>query len=145
MRQSQLISVIDRAPDLEGDFDGSGSQMAKTGVLAALILHVVMEDAMNRRTATRAKVDLLINRFLDGHPYMCRVTDISPTGMRIHPFVEPQGTPRFMGLQFQLPNAPTIFTASGEAVNSSNGVTGIRFTRLSPECASSIERLLATP
>ena len=36
----------------------------------------------NRRTSARAKVDLLINRFVDGRPNMCRVTDISPTGMR---------------------------------------------------------------
>jgi hypothetical protein len=99
---------------------------------------------MNRRTSTRAKVDLLINRFLDGHPYMCRVTDISSTGMRVIPFVEPKGTPRFMGLQFQLPGTATIFTASGEAVNSSDdgAITGIRFTRLSPECVSSIERFV---
>jgi hypothetical protein len=125
------------------------SEMAKSGAMKFDVLHVAMEDAMNRRISSRAKVDLLINRFLDGHPYMCRVTDISPTGMRIRPFVEPQGTPRFvpprfMGLQFQLPGTPTIFTASGEAVNSSNGVTGIRFTRLSPECVSTIQRLVAT-
>lgn len=101
---------------------------------------------MNRRAAARAKVDLLINRFLHGHPYMCRVTDISATGMRVVPFLEPSGTPRFMGLQFRLPGDDTIFTASGEAMNSSDdgSVSGIRFTRLSPECASSIRRLVAS-
>jgi hypothetical protein len=95
---------------------------------------------MNRRTNARAKVDLLINRFLDGHPYLCRVTDISPTGMRLVPFLEPQRTPRFMGLQFQLPGTDTVITASGEVVNTcgADAGTGVRFTKLPPECASLI-------
>jgi hypothetical protein len=95
---------------------------------------------MNRRTHARAKVDLLINRFVDGHPYLCRATDISPTGMRLVPFLEPQRKPRFMGLQFQLPGTDTVFTAAGEVMNTSAGDsgTGVRFTRLPAECASLI-------
>jgi len=98
----------------------------------------------NRRTSARAKVDLLINRFVDGRPNMCRVTDISPTGMRLVPFGEPKRAPRFIGLQFQLPGTDTVLTASGEVMNSSPGGsgTGIRFTTLAPECASLIRRFV---
>jgi hypothetical protein len=56
---------------------------------------------MNRRKSQRAKVDLLVNRFLDGHPYLCRVTDISPSGLRLVPILEPKGEHRFMGLQLR--------------------------------------------
>ena len=100
---------------------------------------------MNRRTSNRVRVDLLINRFLDGHPYMCRVTDISPTGLRLVPLLEPKQAPRFMGLQFQLPGADTVFTASAEAVNGSpddSAGTGVRFTTLPPDCESVIRRLV---
>ena len=101
---------------------------------------------MNRRIHARAKVDLLINRFLDGQPYVCRVIDISPTGMRLVPVLEPKRKPRFMGLQFQLPGTETVITASGEAVNTSDGdaATGVRFTRLPAECASLIRTFVDT-
>ena len=102
---------------------------------------------MNRRTNNRAKVDLLINRFLDGQPYMCRMTDISPTGLRLVPLLEPKQPPRYMGLQFQLPGADTVFTASAEAVNGSPGDlagTGVRFTSLPAECESVIRRLVGS-
>lgn len=99
---------------------------------------------MNRRTSQRAKVDLLINRFLDGHPYMCRMTDISSTGLRLVPLLEPSNAPRFMGLQFQLPGMETVLTASGEAVEGADpqAGTGVRFTSLTPEYESAIRRFV---
>jgi c-di-GMP-binding flagellar brake protein YcgR len=99
---------------------------------------------MNRRTAHRAKVDLLINRFLDGHPYMCRVTDISTTGLRLVPLLEPKGDHRYMGIQLQLPGTDTIVTASAEAVTDADGTlgTGVRFTSLAPESERALRRFL---
>jgi hypothetical protein len=99
---------------------------------------------MNRRTSTRAKVDIFINRFVNGHPSMCLMTDISPTGLRIVPLLGPRKATRFMGLQFQLPGVDGVFTASGEAVNGVGGDTGfgIRFTSLPTECARAIDRFI---
>lgn len=101
--------------------------------------------AAERRTADRAKVDLLINRFLDGYPYLCRASDISRTGMRLYPMREPAGAPRYMGLQFQLPGSDQVVTAAGEVVFSEGdkGAVGVRFTRLSPASAALIDRFLA--
>ena len=101
---------------------------------------------MNRRNSPRAKVDVLMNRFLDGHPYMCRMTDISPTGLRLVPLLEPNSAPRYMGLQFQLPGVDAILTASAEAVKDSGGKagTGVRFTSMPPECESLIRRFVET-
>ena len=100
---------------------------------------------MNRRTSSRAKVDLLINRFLDGQPYMCRMTDISPTGLRLVPLLEPKHATPYMGLQFQLPGVATILTASAVAVDGStseDASTGVRFTSLPAECESVIRRFV---
>jgi hypothetical protein len=98
----------------------------------------------NRRTSNRTKVDVLINRFLDGHPFMCRMTDISSTGLRIVPLLGPSRTHQFMGLQFQLPGVDGVFTASGEAVNGSHDGAGygVRFTSLAPERSSAIARFV---
>jgi hypothetical protein len=104
----------------------------------------------DRRYHARVQLDLLVNRFVNGQPYMCRMTDISRTGARLAPLLEPAGTgavrPRFMGLQFQLPGRSEILTASGELVTdegSSTGRTvGVRFTNLPPDAAWAIEAFL---
>src|SRR6266700_7119572 len=87
----------------------------------------------DRRAKPRAKTDLFVNRFLNGHPYLCRMTDISLSGARLVPVIEPRivPPPAYMGLQFQLPGRPEVMTAAGEAVTTSGGhAVGIRFTRL---------------
>ena len=60
----------------------------------------------DRRTHRRVNIDVYMNRFLDGQPYMCRMVDISRTGARLVPMIEPDGSraPHFMGQQFQLPD-----------------------------------------
>jgi hypothetical protein len=90
-------------------------------------------------------VDLLINRFLNGYPYLCRATNISRTGMRVVPLSEPSVATRFMGLQFQLPGSQEVITASGEAVfaSGSRAPVGIRFTRMPPASGEQIGRFVA--
>jgi hypothetical protein len=99
------------------------------------------EQGSDRRHQARAKIDLFVNRFLNGHPYICRMTDISPTGARIIPLNEPRlsPAPSHMGLQFQLPGRDEIVTASGVAVTGASGRSlGVRFTNLSADSASAI-------
>jgi hypothetical protein len=99
----------------------------------------------DRRGEERREVDLLINRFLNGYPYLCRATNISRTGMRVVPLHEPAVETHFMGLQFQLPGSEELVTASGEAVFAagSTGPVGIRFTRMPPTSAEQIGRFVA--
>jgi hypothetical protein len=91
-------------------------------------------------------VDLLVNRFLNGYPYLCRATNISRTGMRVVPLGEPEGMTPFVGLQFQLPGSEEIVTASGEAVFASGpgGPVGIRFTRMPRASAEQIGRFVTS-
>lgn len=100
-------------------------------------------SASDRRTARRAKLDLFINRFLDGHPQLCRMTDLSRTGARLVPVMGPRRVTRFMGLQFQLPGTDTVITASGEAVTADAASTvGVRFTNLPPDAVRAIDAFL---
>lgn len=103
----------------------------------------------DRRGFGRVGTELLVNRFLNGHPYMCLMTDISRTGARLKPLLEPESSraPRFMGLQFQLPGQDEILTASGEmmALQNDNGAgesVGVKFTNLPPQSAWAIEAFL---
>jgi hypothetical protein len=99
-----------------------------------------------RRDSRRLPVDLLVNRFLDGYPYLCRATDISRSGMRLVPLLEPSANvaPRYMGLQFQLPGTEEVLTASGEAVfaEGDRGPFGIHFTRLPSGTAALLDRFI---
>jgi hypothetical protein len=101
--------------------------------------------ASDRRSSRRAKLDLFINRFLDGHPQLCRMTDLSRTGARLVPVMGPRRVPRYMGLQFQLPGTDIVITASGEAVTAdATSSVGIRFTNLPPDAVRAIDAFLKT-
>jgi hypothetical protein len=107
------------------------------------------DDHSDRRAMRRARTDLFVNRFLNGHPYLCRMTDISLSGARLVAINEPRISPPpvFMGLQFQLPGRREVLTASGEAVTregeeQDGHAVGVRFTRLPPAAAAAIEALL---
>jgi hypothetical protein len=111
--------------------------------------HECRSTASDRRTFGRVGTDLYVNRFLNGQPYMCRMTDISRTGARLVPLLEPEASraPRFMGLQFQLPGQEEILTASGEMMSLQGGKddgnsVGVRFTNLPPQAAWAIEAFL---
>jgi hypothetical protein len=105
----------------------------------------VRAHGSDRRTHRRVNVDLYMNRFLDGQPYMCRMVDISRTGARLVPTIEPDGSraPQLMGLQFQLPDRDDILTASGETVTREGRTVGVRFTNLPPDAAWAIESFLS--
>jgi hypothetical protein len=99
----------------------------------------------DRRYNKRVEVDLLINRFLNGQPYLCRMVDISRTGIRLAPMIEPDGdlAPRYMGLQFQLPDRNDVLTASGVTITRDDKTVGVRFTSLPPDSAWAIESFLS--
>jgi hypothetical protein len=99
-----------------------------------------------RRAEPRREIDLLMNRFLSGYPYLCRASDISRTGMRIHPISGGgSNATRFVGLQFQLPGSSDVITASGEVVSPDvpGGPLGVRFTSMPAVSADRITRFLA--
>ncbi len=99
----------------------------------------------DRRYNKRVKVDMFINRFLNGLPYMCRMVDISRTGIRLAPMIEPDGNPapQYMGLQFQLPDRNDVLTASGVTITRGDKTVGVRFTSLPPDSAWAIESFLS--
>ena len=101
--------------------------------------------ASNRRSDERVPVDCFVNRFINGQPYMCRMVDLSRSGARLVPTIEPDAStaPHFMGLQFQLPDRDDVLTASGEAITRDGLAVGVRFTNLPPDAAWAIESFLS--
>jgi hypothetical protein len=86
-----------------------------------------------------------MNRFLNGYPYLCRASDISRTGIRLHPISGARSATRFVGLQFQLPGFDDVITAAGEVVSppKNDGPLGVRFTRMPAVSAARLGSFLA--
>lgn len=89
----------------------------------------------DKRKANRAALDIYLNKYVSGVPYMSRTSDISPEGVSLAHLIEPQHDGRKVGLQFQLPGSAEVIYAEGEIVRewtaSSCEGSGVRFTLLS--------------
>lgn len=97
----------------------------------------------DRRVSKRTPVDLFMNRFLGGLPYLCVARDVSHTGMRLRTLLGPQLPNHFVGLQFQLPGNNDVLTASGEVVREGSEEVSIRFTHMPAASRQALEQFLA--
>lgn len=100
----------------------------------------------DNRQSRRAPLDVYLNKFINGAPFMVRARDISPEGIYLTQLIEPQGDDDRVGVQFQLPGLKEVIYAEGRIVrkgnlNSSQG-HGIRFTLLTDHHRRLIERYI---
>jgi hypothetical protein len=87
------------------------------------------------RQGTRISVDILLNKYVKGRPYLCRATNLSRHGLLVHRVREPASSETNVGLQFQLPGDDRVITCAGEVVFEHDwlSATGIRITAIAPE------------
>jgi c-di-GMP-binding flagellar brake protein YcgR len=90
----------------------------------------------DKRKAKRAPIDIYLNKYMGGVPYMTRASDISQEGLSLAQLIEPQHHARRVGLQFQLPGSEEVIYAEGEVVrqwaelDEARELSGVRFTLL---------------
>ena len=88
----------------------------------------------NKRNLGRAPLDIYLNKYVAGIPYMARASDISPDGLNLAHLIEPQSRGKRVGLQFQLPGSDEVIYAEGEVVrewvDSEKEGSGVKFTLL---------------
>jgi hypothetical protein len=92
-----------------------------------------------KRKAKRVPLDIYLNKYMGGVPYMARASDISQEGLSLARLIEPQHQGKRVGLQFQLPGSEEVIYAEGEVVREwaeldtrrrQNEASGVRFTLL---------------
>src|SRR4051812_41914151 len=88
-----------------------------------------------QRKKKRVALDIFLNKYMGGVPYMVRSADISPDGVRLAHLIEPKHNGKRVGLQFQLPGSEEVIYAEGEVVREWVGArrdegTGVKFTLL---------------
>ncbi|MDY7231552.1 PilZ domain-containing protein [Hyalangium rubrum] len=91
----------------------------------------------DKRKTKRAPIDIYLNKYMGGVPYMTRASDISPEGLSLAQLIEPKHHARRVGLQFQLPGSEEVIYAEGEVVRewaeldtARRERSGVRFTLL---------------
>jgi hypothetical protein len=67
----------------------------------------------DKRKAKRAPIDIYLNKYMGGVPYLTRASDISQEGLSLAQLIEPQHHARRVGLQFQLPGSEEVIYAEG--------------------------------
>jgi c-di-GMP-binding flagellar brake protein YcgR len=101
----------------------------------------------NKRITHRVPLDVYLNKFIEGVPFMVRSRDISPQGIYLTQLIEPQKGDGRIGVQFQLPGTHELIYAEGEVVrDGEQGRTtghGIRFTLISQYHRRMIERYVS--
>lgn len=102
----------------------------------------------NRRSAKRIPVDIYLNKFIGGVPYLARASDISEDGIYLTQLIEPEDDQKRIGVQFQLPGSNEIIYAEGEIMREgTRGQAtghGIRFTLLAQRHRRMIESFVAS-
>lgn len=90
----------------------------------------------NKRKQQRVSLDIFMNKYMAGVPYMARTCDISKEGVGLAHLIEPELSGKRVGLQFQLPGSEEVIYAEGEVVREwcddadTNEGSGVRFTLL---------------
>jgi hypothetical protein len=58
---------------------------------------------LDRRTTVRRPIDILFNKYLGGHPYLCRTLDLSADGLLAEVYTEPDEADESFSLELRLP------------------------------------------
>lgn len=97
-----------------------------------------------KRKHNRVPLDIYLNKYVAGVPYMARTADISREGVALANLIEPDLSGKRVGLQFQLPGSEEVIYAEGEIVREwlSTGAegSGVKFTLLTERHRRLIEQ-----
>jgi hypothetical protein len=103
-----------------------------------------------KRRLNRVPLDIYLNKYVSGVPYMARTADISTEGISLAHLIEPQIDGKRVGLQFQLPGSEEVIYAEGEVVREwvdtrrAHDGSGIRFTLLTERHKRMIDQYVAS-
>ncbi len=103
----------------------------------------------NHRKQNRVPLDIYLNKYMAGVPYMARTSDISREGVGLSHLLEPSLAGRRVGLQFQLPGSEEVIYAEGEVVREwadldhAEEGSGVRFTLLTERHRRMIDQFVS--
>jgi len=83
-----------------------------------------------RRRSERLNLDLFFNKFLNGHPYLCRTLDVSPSGILATTFTEPTSQPDRFPVELRMPESNESIWLWAKSVRRSGHQQAMAFEKL---------------
>jgi hypothetical protein len=98
----------------------------------------------DKRLERRQPLNILLNKYIDGEPHVCRGVNVSRGGMLLYKVFEPDVAHSEVSLEFQLPGSPRIIRVDGVAFAEHQWARahGVRFTRMADEDRELLDRYL---
>jgi hypothetical protein len=106
---------------------------------------VVPMKLHDKRSERRSPINILLNKYIDGEPHVCRAVNLSRGGMLLYKVFEPDMQREDeVSLEFQLPGSNRILRADGVTLAEHRWARahGVRFTRMAEEDKELLERYL---
>ena len=95
-----------------------------------------------RRAADRRPIEILFNKYVDGHPQLCRVTDLSAEGLLAVRLGGPEHEPEAFAIELRLPGDAQVIWAWAHAVWRRGRKEAVRFVAIERQDARRIQRFL---
>jgi hypothetical protein len=89
-------------------------------------------------------LNILLNKYIDGEPHVCRAVNVSRGGMLLYKVFEPDLNSSEVSVEFQLPGSQRVLRADGVALAEHRWARahGVRFTRMDSEDRALLDRYL---
>lgn len=97
------------------------------------------------RHERRMPLNILLNKYIDGEPHVCRAVNLSRGGMLLYKVFEPDLPHSEVSLEFQLPGSQRVLRCDGVTLAEHRWARahGVRFTRMAEEDRVLLDRFLA--
>jgi hypothetical protein len=98
----------------------------------------------DQRSERRKAINILLNKYIDGEPHVCRAVNLSRGGMLLYKVFEPDVDETEVSLEFQIPGSPRILRADGITLAEHRWARahGVRFVRMADEDRELIDQYL---
>ena len=96
------------------------------------------------RRQRRTPIDILVNKYIEGEPHVCRAVNLSSGGMLLYKVFEPDVDHGEVSIEFQLPGSQRVLRADGVTLSEHRWARahGVRFTRIADEDKLLIDQYL---
>jgi hypothetical protein len=98
----------------------------------------------DRRHHPRQQVDLFFNKFLDGHPYLCRAVDLSENGLLALTYTEPAVRAESFPLELRLPGQKRSLWVWARTARRGDRHHAIEFLRIEPKDRKALDAHLSS-
>ncbi len=100
---------------------------------------------MDRRNDRRKPVDIFFNKFLEGYPYLCRAIDVSPSGVLVETYAEPEMDADRFPLELRLPGDDDTLWIWARRVRRHGKTQALEFVSTSQAVKQRLHEYVAAP